>query len=83
VLLTTEGSTRSERLRRIATVLSDATVLDVNRHVATAYGDLRLVTGRAQSNDLWIAATALAHDLTLLTRDVQQAALPMVRTKLI
>jgi len=83
VLLATEGSVQSERLRRLASVLSDATMLDVDRHVTTAYGDLRSVTGRAQSNDLWIAATALAHDLTLLTRDVQQAALPMVRTQLI
>ena len=83
VLLAIEGSTQSERLRRLATVLSDATVLEVDRYVATAFGDLRSVTGRAQSNDLWIAATALAHDLTLVTRDTQQAALPMVRTKLI
>jgi predicted nucleic acid-binding protein len=83
VLLAAEGSTQSKRLRRLATVLSDATVLDVDRYVATAFGDLRSVTGRPQSNDLWIAATALAHDLTLVTRDTQQAALPMVRTQLV
>ncbi len=71
------------RLRRLALVLSEATVLDVDRAVTTAYGDLRAVAGRVPSNDLWIAATALAHDLTLLTRDKRQAALPLVKTQLI
>ena len=33
-------------------------------------------------NDLWIAATALAHDLTLLTADYRQAALPVLRATL-
>ena len=76
-------ATQPGRLRRLAIVLSDATVLEVDRAVTTAYGDLRAVTARVPSNDLWIAATALAHDLTLLTRDERQAALPLVRTQLI
>jgi predicted nucleic acid-binding protein len=83
VLLATHDAERSGRLRLLAAVLSEATVLPVDRTVATAYGDLRAVAGRAPSNDLWIAATALAHDLTLLTRDERQAALPLVRTTLI
>ena len=82
VLLGTDA-TQPGRLRRLAIVLSDATVLDIDRAVTTAYGDLRAVAGRVPSNDLWIAATALAHDLTLLTRDERQAALPLVRTQLI
>src|SRR5688500_6332696 len=57
------------RLRRLAVVLAEATVLDVGRAVTIAYGDLRALAGRAPSNDLWIAATALAHDLTLVTMD--------------
>jgi predicted nucleic acid-binding protein len=76
-------ATQPGRLRRLAVVLSDATVLEIDRAVTTAYGDLRAVAGRVPSNDLWIAATALAHDLTLLTRDERQAALPLVRTTLI
>ncbi len=76
-------ATQPGRLRRLAVVLSDATVLEIDRFVATAYGDLRAVAGRTPSNDLWIAATALAHDLTLLTRDERQAALPLVKTQLI
>lgn len=35
------------------------------------------------TNDLWIAATALAHELTLVTADERQAALPLVRTVLL
>jgi predicted nucleic acid-binding protein len=82
VLLGTDAN-QPGRLRRLALVLSEATVLEVDRAVTTAYGDLRAVAGRVPSNDLWIAATALAHDLTLLTCDKRQAALPLVRTQLI
>ncbi len=42
-----------------------------------------MATGRLPSNDLWIAATALAHDLTLVTADERQAASPLVRTQLL
>jgi predicted nucleic acid-binding protein len=83
VLLADDDATQSRRLKRLAVVLAEATVLDIDRSVAVAYGDLRKLAGRAQYNDLWIAATALAHDLTLLTRDHDQAALPLVRTQLI
>jgi predicted nucleic acid-binding protein len=82
VLLGTDAN-RPGRLRRLALVLTEATVLEVDRAVTTAYGELRAVAGRVPSNDLWIAATALAHDLTLLTRDKRQAALPLVKTQLI
>ncbi len=34
-------------------------------------------------NDIWIAATALAHGLTVLTADERQAALPLVRATLV
>ncbi|MGI8729534.1 MAG: type II toxin-antitoxin system VapC family toxin [Solirubrobacteraceae bacterium] len=80
VLLATHGATQSGRLKRLAAVLSLVSVLDVGRSVAVAYGDLRMVSGRSPSNDLWIAATALANDLELVTLDREQAALPLVRT---
>jgi predicted nucleic acid-binding protein len=83
VLLATEGAAQAARLRRLATVLGAATVVDIDRAVAARYGELRAATGRHPSNDLWIAATALAHDLTLVTMDEGQAALPLVRTQLI
>jgi predicted nucleic acid-binding protein len=80
VLLATDGPTQARRLRLLAAVLSDVFVLDVDRKVTTAYGELRMAaSGRAPSNDLWIAATALAHDLELVTRDERQASLPLVR----
>jgi predicted nucleic acid-binding protein len=83
VLLATPGLTQADRLRRLADVLSIAAVVDVGRSVAGAYGELRMATGRAPSNDLWIAATALAKNLELVTCDERQASLPLVRTTLI
>lgn len=46
-------------------------------------GDLRPASGRSSSNDLWIAATAPASDLELVTVDTDLAALPLVRTTLV
>jgi tRNA(fMet)-specific endonuclease VapC len=43
----------------------------------------RATVGRGPSNDLWIAATAIAHDLELITADERQAALPYVRAQLV
>ena len=80
VLLARDRAQQAARLRRLSAVLTHAPVLDLDRAVATCYGELRAATGRMPTNDLWIAATALAHDLTLLTADERQAALPLVRT---
>ncbi len=81
VLLAAEPAVRAQRLRRLAAVLAEAPALPIDRAVAARYGELRATTGRLPSNDLWIAATALAHDLTLITSDERLAALPLVRTK--
>ena len=83
VLLATDDRTRAARLRRLGAVLAEAPLLGVDRAVAGRYGELRAASGRAPSNDLWIAATALAHDLTLATADREQSALPLVRTRLL
>lgn len=83
VLIATDGALQAERLRRLSTVLDVAPVLEIDRRVATAYGELRAATGRRPSNELWIAATALARQLTLLTADERQAALPLVDTILV
>ncbi len=83
VVLATRDDAQATRLKRLAAVLSIVSVLDVDRMVATAYGDLRMLSGRAPSNDLWIAGTALARDLELVTMDHAQAALPLVRATLV
>ena len=83
VLLAPHGATQSARLKRLASVLSEAPVLGVSRSVAGAYSDLRMVSERSPSNDLWIAATALANDLELVTMDKAQASLPLIRATLI
>ncbi|HVF76698.1 MAG TPA: PIN domain-containing protein [Solirubrobacteraceae bacterium] len=83
VLIARADAQQMARLRRLAAVLAEAPVIDVDRFVAARYGELRMVTRRLPSNDLWIAATALAHDLTLVTADHQQAALPLVRSRLV
>ncbi|MDP1846288.1 MAG: PIN domain-containing protein [Solirubrobacteraceae bacterium] len=83
VLLARDDATQASRLRRLAAVLDMATVLDVDRAITARYGELRAAACRAPSNDLWIAATALAHDLQLLTADKGQATLPNVRVQLV
>ncbi len=83
VLLARDSSTRAARLRRLGAVLAAAPLLSVDRAVAARYGELRAASQRGPSNDLWIAATALAHGLTLTTSDHGQANLPLVRARLI
>jgi predicted nucleic acid-binding protein len=61
-------------LRRLAAILAEAPTLPVDRSVAARYGELREATRRLPANDLWMAATALANDLTLVTRDERQDA---------
>lgn len=82
VLLADRDAARRARLARLADVLAVAPVINADRATATAFGDLRVTSGRGPSNDLWIAATALAKDLELVTMDERQAALSLVRTKL-
>lgn len=82
VLLASE-KLRAQRLARLTAILEQAPVLAVDRRVAAHYAQLRVASGRQPANDLWIAATALAHELTLLTADTRQAALPGVRATLI
>jgi predicted nucleic acid-binding protein len=83
VLMAADPGVRAARLRRLSAVLATAPVLDVDRAVAARFGELRAATKRSATNDLWIAATALAHDLMLLTGDARQAALPLVRAQLL
>ena len=83
VLLAADDTRRSGRLARLVSVLETVEVLPVDGAVAAAYGRIRASSRRLPANDLWIAATALAHDLVLLTADPRLAAVPEVRTRLV
>jgi predicted nucleic acid-binding protein len=83
VLIAQDEATRARRVALLAAVLSEAPALPIDRHVAARYGELRARSERRPTNDLWIAATALAHDFTLITADERQAALPLVRSTLV
>jgi predicted nucleic acid-binding protein len=78
-----EAATRSARLARLTAIVASVPVLPVDAAVGARYGELRRASGRAPSNDLWIAATALAHGFPLVTRDEQLAGLPLVGVRLV
>jgi tRNA(fMet)-specific endonuclease VapC len=66
------------RLESLRAMLADVVVLAVTAPVAEAYGKLQahlLDVGRpAPAMDMMIAATALVHDLTLVTHNTQDFA---------
>jgi len=72
---------RAARLARLTAILENTSVLPVDDVVASQYAELRAATGRLPTNDLWIAATAAAHKLTLVTGDERQSKLPGLRTR--
>lgn len=72
VLRTSDFSARSKRLKTL-TVASGIELLPIDDSVAEHWALLRVHLGeskrRAEVNDLWIAATALAHRIPLYTQD--------------
>ena len=75
VLVAKEGSTRSERLRRLLILQREFDALPMDDAVATSYGQVAAAVvevgrqPRARSMDLLIAATAHAHAARLYTRN--------------
>jgi len=72
VLAASDVDTRARRLATLAAV-SDIELLVIDESVAVEWARLRVLLAddgrRANVNDLWIAATALAHDLPVVTQD--------------
>lgn len=60
-----------ESLCKMHSLFCGLTMLDFNLQTALIYGDLRRLHRRSGKSDLQIAATALAHDATLITRNTQ------------
>ncbi|MBB3086648.1 type II toxin-antitoxin system VapC family toxin [Geodermatophilus sabuli] len=72
VLAASNLSVRSRRLTTLQTV-ADLNPLPIDALVADAWAELRLriaESGRRMNvNDTWIAATAIAHDVPVVTQD--------------
>ncbi len=83
VLLASDATVRARRLRRLTAVLAETLIIPIEGATAARYGELRATSGRQPANDLWIAATALAHDFTLITADERLASLPLIRVTLV
>jgi tRNA(fMet)-specific endonuclease VapC len=67
-----------KRLQTLQDLLDDVTVLDVTLDVGRKFGEVRVALLDAglgtPAMDLFIAATALVHDLILVTHNVQDFA---------
>ena len=63
----------TKNLERIDEFAADSVVLECNTDTARRYGEikhaLRVKGHPIPENDIWIAAIALQHDMTLITRD--------------
>lgn len=76
VLVARDADARAERLRRLTVLQRRFDALPVDDAVAVAYGRLAAAVAgngrspRPRSLDLLIAATAMAHDAALYTRNV-------------
>ncbi|HEV2087767.1 MAG TPA: type II toxin-antitoxin system VapC family toxin [Cryptosporangiaceae bacterium] len=72
VLVTSGLDTRARRLDTLS-ALADVHVLRIDEHVAMQWARLRVHLAeagrRVNVNDLWIAATAVAHGLPVITQD--------------
>ena len=73
-----------ENIARVGTVAETAAVLSCDAATAAVYGklkaELRELGTPIPENDLWIAALAVQHDATLVTRDTHFDLLPNLPT---
>jgi predicted nucleic acid-binding protein len=73
VLLARDEGIRALRMETLISAREEAVGLTVDQRVASAYARLtserRRAGASARGNDVWIAATALAHRVPLITQD--------------
>ncbi len=78
VLIATDTATRASRLSAMEAI-SEIEQLPIDAAVASAWASMRVrlaeVGRRINVNDLWIAATAVARDLTVFTQDSDYSVL--------
>ena len=79
VLAAADVATRDRRLRTMLSAL-EMQPIPIDERVADAWArlrvDLRDLGLRMPVNDSWIAATAIAHGLPVITQDADYAAVP-------
>ncbi|MGH2922743.1 MAG: PIN domain-containing protein [Solirubrobacterales bacterium] len=73
VLMASDEATRARRLETLISARERAEGFDVDQRIAGAYARLvaqaRRSGRRLRANDTWIAATALVHEVPVVTRD--------------
>ncbi len=83
VLMAADPEIRALRLRTLAYVHTAFDALPIDGQVATICAELNAAARRQgkrpRVNDLWIAATAVSHDLPVYTQDDDFLAIPLVR----
>ena len=81
VLLAREPNVRAARLRTLGAVRATYAALPVDERVASAFAELVAAVRRSDRRglriqDAWIAATAKAHGVAVVTQDADFDALP-------
>lgn len=78
VLTADDISTRDRRIQTLDLV-GRITAIPIDDHVARAWSQMRAYVaaagGRLHANDMWIAATAAAHEIPVVTQDADFDAL--------
>jgi tRNA(fMet)-specific endonuclease VapC len=76
---------KAKHLKQLTDFLKLCTVLDADSTTAKHYGELIAALYKKgkplPTNDVWIAATALQHNLTLITRDKHFNEIPGLKIK--
>ena len=74
-----------QNLKVLNTFISENAVLMIDQDTARVYADVRLKLKRLgrpiPENDLWIAATAIQHNLMLVTRDAHFSAIELLSVR--